>query len=538
MSETETPVQGAPNYATIKVIGSGQFGDVYKARKLDTNEFIAFKSIQLDLFDNVARLHEMADNETQILAKINNPNVVKFIEIIKTNTHIYTVYELCTGGTLEELLDQKRYLPEKDALQIFRQVLNGFRPLVQFNIMHRDIKPSNIIFHNNIAKIGDFGFSKPLTSSFEVTETMVGSPIYMAPEILKGQSYSIKADIYSMGVMLYEVLFGRAPYEDVNIPGLLNKISKGDLRFLSYNKISPSTEHLIRKLLDPVEETRISWQELFDIFRLTQTNETDIYGLQEEFTLEVAHNEPQVVGILESLHMDSSKIEAKEIEIILAYFTKDCKKNRDKLLFLWRTFSQGYDHIINDESHIINLLTLHRIKNYSKEVEKVLQNQQGQMTKKEFVALSSQFDYARISAILTNEVTKFNDAIGTYKTYMQTIVDPTKPPRIDQDPVFLAIEADAKTFNKRVHAYATSLKESIKSGSVENQSTNGNLPLYLNLLLDCIMIDEMYDNFFELEIAFNEQPYLQNLFDMNESELLELADEKLIFTSTSKGVAK
>ena len=538
MSETETPVKGAPNYATIKVIGSGQFGDVYKARKLDTNEFIAFKSIQLDLFDNVARLHEMADNETQILAKMNNPNVVKFIEIIKTNTHIYTVYELCTGGTLEELLDQKRYLPEKDALQIFRQVLNGFRPLVQYNIMHRDIKPSNIIFHNNIAKIGDFGFSKPLTSSFEVTETMVGSPIYMAPEILKGQSYSIKADIYSMGVMLYEVLFGRAPYEDVNIPGLLNKISKGDLRFLSYNKISPSTEHLIRKLLDPVEETRITWQELFDIFRLSKTNETDIYGLQEDFTLEVAHNEPQVIGILESLNMDSSKIEAKEIEIILAYFTKDCKKNRDKLLFLWRTFSQGYDHIINDESHIINLLTLHRIKNYSKEVEKVLQNQQGQMTKKEFVALSSQFDYARISAILTNEVTKFNDAIGTYKTYMQTIVDPTKPSRIDQDPIFLAIEADARTFNKRVHAYATSLRETIRVGSVENQSTNGNLPLYLNLLLDCVMIDDMYDNFFELEMAFNEQPYLQNLFDMNESELLELADEKLIFTASAKGVAK
>jgi len=333
-NETLTPVDGAPNYATINVIGSGQFGDVYKAKKFDTEEYVAFKSIELQLFDNIERLHEMAENETHILSKIKNPNVVKFIEMIKTPTHIYTVYELCTGGTLEEMLDKKRYLPEKEALQVFRQLLNGFRPLVAMNIMHRDIKPSNIIFHQNIPKIGDFGFSKPLSTSHEVTQTMIGSPIYMAPEILKGQTYSIKADIYSMGVVLYEILYGRVPFEDVNIPGLLNKITKGDIRFPSYNKISPSTEFLIKRMLESIEEQRITWNELFETFKLTSIEENDLESLQEEFAPTLDMNDSgdskEKKGILASLNIDSKKIEAKEIELILTYFTKGCKQEEIK----------------------------------------------------------------------------------------------------------------------------------------------------------------------------------------------------------------
>jgi len=538
---TLSPVVGAPNYLTLNVIGSGQFGDVYKAKKVDTDEFVAFKSIELQLFDNVERLHEMAENETQILSKIKNPNVVKFVEMIKTSTHIYTVYELCTGGTLEEILDKKRYLPEKEALQIFRQLLNGFRPLVSMNIMHRDIKPSNIIFHQNIPKIGDFGFSKPLSTSQEVTQTMIGSPIYMAPEILKGQTYSIKADIYSMGVMLYEILYGRAPFEDVNIPGLLNKITKGDIRFPTYNKISPSTEFFIKRMLEPIEEQRITWNELFETFRLTSIDENDLASLQEEFSPILGSEdvgEKGKKGILTTFNMDSTKIDTKEIELILTYFTKECKQTRDKMLYLWRTFSQGYEHIINDDSHIINYLTLRKIIKYSKEVEKLIQNKEGEMTKKEYDALKSQFDYTRLTFILNNEITKFNEALSTYKTYIMTIVDPTKPKRLDNDPAFIAKEFDDRRFEKRVFTYASTIRDAISAGNIEGYGASGNLPLYLNLLLDSIMIDEMYYHFFEINIPFNEQLYLQNLFDMDEEELLELIDEKISYFKDGEMIGK
>jgi serine/threonine protein kinase len=98
--------------------------------------------------------------------------------------------------------------------------------LVKKNILHRDLKPGNIIFHNDVVKVADFGFCKALEDPNDLSQTMVGSPIYMAPEILKGFKtfylilgcdYSIKADIWSMGVVLFEMLFGYCPYEDRTI---------------------------------------------------------------------------------------------------------------------------------------------------------------------------------------------------------------------------------------------------------------------------------------------------------------------------------
>ena len=89
------------------------------------------------------------------------------------------------------------------------------------NIIHRDIKPENILLHNGIVKLADFGFCKPLKPG-KCTKTRVGSPIYMAPEILNAKPYDNRCDIYSMGVMLYELLYGRAPFEANTIPNLIN----------------------------------------------------------------------------------------------------------------------------------------------------------------------------------------------------------------------------------------------------------------------------------------------------------------------------
>lgn len=80
--------------------------------------------------------------------------------------------------------------------------------------MHRDLKPANIMLHNGQVKLGDFGFCKSMNHPDDLSSTMVGSPIYMAPEILKGKDYNIKADIWSLGCVLYEMLYGCCPYEE------------------------------------------------------------------------------------------------------------------------------------------------------------------------------------------------------------------------------------------------------------------------------------------------------------------------------------
>ena len=99
------------------------------------------------------------------------------------------------------------------------------KTIVKMNIIHRDVKPENILIHNNVIKLADFGFCRPLKKG-TTTRTRVGSPIYMAPEILAGRRYNNKADIWSIGIMFYELLYGYCPFEERSMQRLLMKIQR------------------------------------------------------------------------------------------------------------------------------------------------------------------------------------------------------------------------------------------------------------------------------------------------------------------------
>lgn len=131
--------------------------------------------------------------------------------MLRTNNNYYLVYEFCSGGTLADYIKSKKRLSEDEALRIFVQLRSAFETLTKHQILHRDLKPTNILFHNGIIKIADFGFCKEMLNN-ELTQTMVGSPIYMAPEVLKGSVYDNRADIWSLGVLLYEMIYGFCPY--------------------------------------------------------------------------------------------------------------------------------------------------------------------------------------------------------------------------------------------------------------------------------------------------------------------------------------
>mmetsp|Transcript_24058 Transcript_24058/g.21076 ORF Transcript_24058/g.21076 Transcript_24058/m.21076 type:complete len:308 (-) Transcript_24058:978-1901(-) len=253
------------NYILYESVGAGQYGKVYRAKNQKTNETVAIKVIPLEKFNQVPKLEEFTGNEIKTLARITNPNVVRFIEMLKTANNTYLVYEFCNGGTVEDQITKRHHLSEIESLKIFKQVVNAFRSIYKENILHRDLKPSNILFHDGVVKVADFGFCKKMASPQELTFTMVGSPIYMAPEILKGYPYNIKSDVWSLGVLLYEMLYGICPYEDKNLSGLISRIDSQPLTFPTHiARISKNTETLLRRMLTVDHKSRIDWAELLD----------------------------------------------------------------------------------------------------------------------------------------------------------------------------------------------------------------------------------------------------------------------------------
>ena len=254
-------VKVVDNYVLERQIGKGQFGEVYKSYNKLTGEDIAVKTINRSSLKG--KFYELLENEIKVLRSCNNVNIIKLYDIKKTKNNIYLMLEYCNEGDLMGYLKEKSRLTEDEAVDFLIQILNAFRTLVKNKIMHRDFKLANILKHNGTIKIADFGFAKLLGNDTLATTTL-GSPLNMAPEVLEGKSYNNKADIWSVGTCLYELLVGKPPYTAKNVQELLQNIKTKPLKFPKGITISAVLEEAIRAMLtvDPVK--RIDWDDLFN----------------------------------------------------------------------------------------------------------------------------------------------------------------------------------------------------------------------------------------------------------------------------------
>ncbi|KAL4497508.1 hypothetical protein ABPG73_020605 [Tetrahymena malaccensis] len=249
------------NYVLERKIGSGQFGDVFKGYNKVNNQDIAIKVVKRELLKG--KFNELLENEIRVLRTCNNENIIKLYDIKKTANNFYLMLEYCNEGDLMQYQKEKKYLTEDEAIEFLIQILNAFKTLVKNKIMHRDFKLANILKHNGNIKIADFGFAK-LLGNDNLTSTMLGSPLNMAPEVLDGQDYNNKADIWSIGTVFYELLFGRPPYTAGNMIDLIKNIRNKPLEIpKKINKISDVTEDVIRKMLVVDSRKRIEWDQLF-----------------------------------------------------------------------------------------------------------------------------------------------------------------------------------------------------------------------------------------------------------------------------------
>lgn len=159
----------------------------------------------------------------EILRSLKHEHIVELIDFKKSQRHFYLMLEYCEGGSLAEYLRLHRRLPEKEAMRIFKQILQGMSAMHQFKIVHRDLKPANILFKNGSIKIADFGLARKFSKN-EMLRTFAGTPFNMAPEILRGHYYNHKVDVYSAGTVLFEMLYGSVPFKGRDESALLEAI--------------------------------------------------------------------------------------------------------------------------------------------------------------------------------------------------------------------------------------------------------------------------------------------------------------------------
>jgi serine/threonine protein kinase len=149
--------------------------------------------------------------------------------------------------------------------------MNAFKSLSTNNILHRDIKPDNILIKSGHLKLADFGFCKRMAGPDDLTQTILGSPVYMAPEVLNGDMYNIKADIWSLGVVLFEMLFGFCPFNEGSMSDFLKHMDNFKIQIPTHiNPISNITEGLLRRMLEKDHFKRISWEDLFYEYEVTE----------------------------------------------------------------------------------------------------------------------------------------------------------------------------------------------------------------------------------------------------------------------------
>ncbi|XP_062357239.1 serine/threonine-protein kinase ULK3 [Cinclus cinclus] len=246
-------------------LGSGTYATVYKAyRKRDTREVVAIKCVNKRSL-NRASVENLL-TEIEILKTIRHPNIVELKDFQWDGDHIYLIMEFCAGGDLSRFIRTRRMLPEKVARVFLQQLACALKFLHDHNISHLDLKPQNILLsapENPQLKLADFGFAQYM-SPWDEKHVLRGSPLYMAPEMVCRQHYDARADLWSVGVILYEALFGKPPFASRSFAELEEKIrSDRAVELPSRPQLSLECRDLLGQLLERDPRKRISFECFF-----------------------------------------------------------------------------------------------------------------------------------------------------------------------------------------------------------------------------------------------------------------------------------
>jgi serine/threonine-protein kinase len=211
-------------YEVLSELGQGAMGVVYKARDPLIDRIVAIKTINLSLAQEEIEEYEgRFYQEARAAGRLNHPNIVTIYDVGKSGDIAYIAMEFLQGCELRDLLRENGVLAVDQVLDIVAQVAQGLAYAHEHEIVHRDIKPSNImVIRDGHVKITDFGIARMASSAVRTQTGMVlGSPKYMSPEQVLGKVIDQRSDIFSLGVMLYEMLTGESPFMGENVNAIM-----------------------------------------------------------------------------------------------------------------------------------------------------------------------------------------------------------------------------------------------------------------------------------------------------------------------------
>ena len=319
-------------YEIINMIDSGGYGHVFKGREKKTKEFRAIKVMYIEKIRiSLLSQYDRDEIEEQLnlciegfikefdfmkICSKNNDNSVKCYEYFNNNDNFAIIMELCDQN-LEHLLnkkfeqDKKGFNP-KEIYEMFKELNNTLKIMKENNIIHRDLKLENILIkyedkeHKKYKlKLSDYGCSKRLESLSRNCNTHVGTLVYMSPEILNDEEYNYKCDLWSIGIIIYRLIFGTSPYKGGTEKALLNNINRFGKKILKETE-NEELNDLIKKLLEKNPLNRIDWEMYFNHHFFKNKNKNEIrliyyleqYGVNNIFGKKFVENNKNNIELI------------------------------------------------------------------------------------------------------------------------------------------------------------------------------------------------------------------------------------------------
>lgn len=225
---TKDDIRNLGRYQVTGVLGKGAMGTVYKGIDPAINRPVALKTIRLDFVNDPEELEELKERlhrEAQAAGKLSHPNIVTIYDVGSEGSLQYIAMEYLEGRTLEDMIKKKVRFNYRIIAQIITQICNALGYAHDRGIVHRDIKPANIMILSDYrVKVMDYGIARVDSNSMTKTGIAMGTPNYISPEQLRGLTIDRRADLFSLGVVMYEMLLGRRPFKGENITALIYSI--------------------------------------------------------------------------------------------------------------------------------------------------------------------------------------------------------------------------------------------------------------------------------------------------------------------------